>query len=150
MSPRRCLLAVPAVVALGCFQDSTPQHSDFVPLDYQTTFQAVRTCRSVPAHGLVYLKVLANAVAAAPYTAGVSPLPSGSVLVGEHHADPSCNSLIDIYLMAKADPGYDVEAGDWRWQRLDANQRVLEDGHLQKCSSCHAQPPCTGFLCSPP
>ena len=146
----RWLLALPAGLVLGCFQDSTPQHTDYLPLDYQTTFPVVRTCRAVPAHGLAYQKVLANAVAAAPYTAGGSSLPEGSVLAAEQHNDPSCSDLTGIYLMAKAASGYDIAAGDWRWQRLDANQRVLEDGHLQECSSCHAQPPCSGFLCSPP
>jgi hypothetical protein len=150
MKLARALLALPAALALGCFQDSTAQHSTFLPLDYQTSFQPARTCRSVTAHGLAYQRVLANAPAATPYTVSGSPLPTGSVLVGEQHADPSCTSLVEIYLMAKAEPGYDTAADDWRWQRLDANQRVLEDGRLRKCSACHAQSPCAGYLCSPP
>jgi hypothetical protein len=52
--------------------------------------------------------------------------------------------------MAKEQPGYDSAAGDWHWQQLDANQRVQKDGHLQTCSSCHAQAPCSDYLCSPP
>lgn len=138
------------LLLVGCFQDSTPQHSAFLPLDYQTSFLTVRTCRAVPAHGPGYQRVLANSVAAGPYTNGSYPLPQGSVVVAEQHDEGSCGSLNAFYLMAKEKPGYDNAAADWHWQRLDANQRVLEDGHLQKCSSCHAQPPCTDFLCSPP
>jgi hypothetical protein len=146
----RWLIAGP-VLLLGCFQDSTPQHSTFLPLDYQTSFQAVRTCRAVAGHGLGYQRVLANVVAAAPYAGGSYPLPAGAVVVAEQHDDDSCGSLVGYYLMAKEKPGYDTPGDDWHWQRLDANQRVLEDGHLQKCSSCHApSPPCNDYLCSPP
>jgi hypothetical protein len=138
-----------AGLVAGCFEDSTAQHSAFLPLDYQTSFPAVRTCRAVADHGLAYQRVLANGVAALPYTSGSYPLPAGSVVLAEQHGDPSCGSLNGFYLMAK-EPGYDATHGDWRWQRLDANQRVLEDGRLTKCSSCHAQPACHDLLCSPP
>ncbi len=142
-------LALPCLVC-GCFQDSTPQHSAFLPFDYQSKFQEVRSCRVVPSHGLGYQRVLANDVAAAPYTSGSYPLPTGSVVVAEQHVDASCMSLNGFYLMAKEKPGYDPTGGDWRWQELDLNQRVLQDGHLATCSSCHAQSTCNDFLCSPP
>jgi hypothetical protein len=150
MRPRSVILAGAAVALAACFQDSTPQHSTFLPLDYVSSFQSVRTCRAVTAHGLGYQRVLANSVGAAPYTTGSYPLPAGSVVVAEQHAEGSCNSLTGFYLMAKEPPGYDGTAADWHWQRLDANQRVLDDGRLRTCSSCHAQPPCADFLCSPP
>jgi hypothetical protein len=150
MMIRFALLAVAAALLPACFQDSTPQHSAFLPLDYLSTFQAVRTCRAVAAHGLGYQRVLANDVAAIPYTAGNSSLPAGSVVVAEQHAEASCGSLTGYYLMTKEPPGYATATADWHWQRLDANQRVLEDGRLQKCSSCHVLPPCNDYLCSPP
>jgi hypothetical protein len=149
----RWLLVWACVPLAGCFQDSTPQHSAFLPLDYQTNqsnpFQVVRTCRPVTAHDMGYHRVLANAVAADAYTSGSYPLPANSVVVAEEHGDPSCGSLNGFYLMAK-EPGYDSAAGNWHWQVLDANQRVQQDGRLQKCSSCHALAPCNDFLCSPP
>jgi hypothetical protein len=144
------VLAAGAALLAGCFQDSTAQHSTFLPLDYQASFQAVRTCRAVAGHGLGYQRVLANDVAQAPYTTGSYPLPAGAVVVAEQHAESSCTSLTGFYLMAKESPGYDTATADWHWQRLDANQRVLEDGRLQKCSSCHAPAPCNDYLCSPP
>jgi hypothetical protein len=137
------------VLLAGCFQDSTPQHSTFLPLDYPKTWQVVRECRSVTDHELGYQRVLANATAAAPYLAGTRPLSVGAALVGEQHDDPSCNTLTGYYLMAKEQPGYDPAGGDWHWQRMDFNQRVLEDGHLATCSSCHAKPTCIDYLCSP-
>jgi hypothetical protein len=151
MPIRPTLPALLAVLLAGCFEDSTPQHSDFLPFDYQHSFQTVRACRLVADHDFAYEKVLANALASAPYVGASYPLPAGSVVVGEQHGDPSCNSLTGYYLMAKEPPGYDPASADWHWQRLDTNQRVVEDGRLQKCSSCHAkQPPCIDYLCAPP
>lgn len=150
MGVRRCVATVLCTLFAGCFQDSTPKPSSFLPLDYRTRFQVVRTCRMVVGHDLAYEKVLANEIAAGPYASATYPLPVGAVVVGEQHGDVSCSSLTGFYLMAKEPPGYDIARGDWHWQRLDSNQRVVEDGHLAKCSSCHAQPPCTDYLCSPP
>ncbi len=147
----RCFLPalLPALLA-GCFQDSTPQHSDFLPLDYPNHFQVVRNCRMVADHDFAYERVLANDIAAVPYVNASYPLPPGSVVVGEQHTEASCGSLTGYYLMAKEQPGYDAARGDWHWQRLDHNQRIAEDGRLQKCSSCHAKPACTDYLCAPP
>jgi hypothetical protein len=144
------LLLGACVLATGCFQDSTPQHSDFLPLDYQSAFPEVRTCRAITVHDSGYLRVLANPLAAEPYTIGSYPLPAGSVVVAEQHNDPGCGSLTGFRLMAKEAAGYDSKAADWHWQVLDGNQRVQEDGRLSTCSSCHAQPPCADYLCSPP
>jgi hypothetical protein len=148
------LLALTAcLLATGCFQDSTAQHSAFLPLSYPSTFQVVRTCRLSVALSNQYLRVLADTFFAAdPYTSGTYPLPAGSVVVAEEHgSDSSCNSLMGYNLMAKEKPGYNSAVGDWHWQELDANQRIIQDGKLTTCSSCHAQPPCNSdFLCSPP
>jgi len=146
-----------SLLGAGCFQNSTPQHSSFLAPDYQSTFPIVRTCRqtgsnaadgSSGSHNFRYLQVRANSIAGDPYT--TTP-PAGSIVVAEEHDDSTCNSLIGFKLMAKENPGYDSAAGDWHWQELDSNQRVLQDGHLTACSSCHARPPCNGdYLCSSP
>lgn len=138
------------LVGLGCFQDSTPSHSAFVPMDYQSSFQVVRACRAITVHSATYQRVLANATAADPYTTGSYPLPAGSVVVAEQHSDSSCTTLNAFYLMAKEQPGYDTTADNWHWQVLNDNQQVQQDGHLQTCISCHAQTTCNDYLCAPP
>ena len=150
-------LTLIACLGAGCFQDSTQQHSTFLPLNnYQSTFQVVRSCRLNVSHSNQYQLVLADPVFAAdPYTTGTYPLPAGSVVVAEEHGnDPSCNSLMGYYLMAKEKPGYASTAGDWHWQELDSNQRVSQDGRLTTCSSCHGGPLCSNgthdYLCLPP
>jgi glucose/arabinose dehydrogenase len=144
-------LTLVACLGVGCFQDSTQQHSPFLPLNYQSTFQAVRSCRLNVSHTNQYQQVFANSIAADPYTSGTYPLPAGSVVVAEEHgSDPFCNNLIGYYLMAKEQPGYASTAGDWHWQELDSNQRIGQDGQLGTCASCHAKAPCLDYLCSPP
>ena len=151
MARLQWILWTVCLVTAGCFQDSTAKHSDFLPLNYQSVFQTVRTCRLNVSHANQYQLVYANAIAADPYTSGTYPLPAGSVVVAEDHGnDPSCNSLNGYHLMAKEKTGYDSAAGDWHWQELDGNQRISQDGRLTTCSSCHAQAPCRDFLCSPP
>jgi hypothetical protein len=157
-SSRRVLIATCLLLG-ACFQDSTPQVSTYLPLNYQNQalFQTARTCRMLAAapHNNNYQLVLANAVAYAPYTNADYPLPQGSVVVAEEHgSDPACSSgsVTGFYLMAKQQLGYDSAADDWRWQQLDVNQRLLQDGQLKTCSSssCHGQPTCNDFLCSHP
>jgi hypothetical protein len=149
MSTRWLLPALAPALLAACFQDSTPKHSDFLPLDYQRTFQVVRPCRMVTDHDFAYERVLANDVAAAPYLGASYPLPAGAVVVGEQHTEASCGSLTGYYLMTKEQPGYDPANADWHGQRLDHNQRIAEDGRLQECSSCHAKPACNDYLCAP-
>ena len=140
-----------ALLLSGCFQDSAPKHSNYVPLSYPTGFPIVRNCRLVAGHQNTYELVRANQVAADPYTIASYPLPQGSVVVGEQHGgDPSCGSLSGYYLMAKEPAGYDSASGDWHWQDLDLIQRVVQDGRLRTCSSCHAACIASDFLCAPP
>lgn len=147
----RSWLGALALVCCGCFQDSTPQHSSFLPLDYQTNFRTVRTCRQISGHESNFERVLAWPVASADdYTGGVYPLPDGSVVVAEQHGDPSCSSLNGYYLMAKEKPGYDPSSADWHWQKLDINQRIEQDGKLTTCSSCHSKCATSDYLCAPP
>lgn len=147
----KCLPAIVASVLWfgGCFQDSTPQHSSYLPLDYQSTFPVVRDCRLVVGHQNSYEKVFANPIANEAYLAPSYPLPEGSVVVAEQHGDSACNSLSGFLLMAKQSAGYDTSAGDWRWQRLDLNQRIEQDGKLQSCASCHAKCLPADYVCSP-
>jgi hypothetical protein len=143
-------LAGSAALLCGCFQDSTPQRSSYLPLDYSTVFPTVHECRPVFAHDNQYQKVLVNPAAHDAYVNNSYPLPQGSVVVAEQHGDPSCGSLAGYYLMIKEKPGYDSSAADWHWQKLDINGRVEQDGKLQACSSCHAQCTKGDYLCSTP
>ncbi len=147
----RFSIATLALLVGACFQDSTPKHSDYLPLDYQSKFRIVRTCRQISGHESNYQQVLAWPPAAADaYSLGTYPLPEGSVIVAEQHSDVSCGSLNGYYLMAKEKAGYDPAGANWHWQKLDINQRIEEDGKLGTCSSCHAKCAASDDLCAPP
>ncbi|MGD0839486.1 MAG: cytochrome P460 family protein [Polyangia bacterium] len=156
--------AASALLFAGCFQNSSPQTSSFLPLTFPTNFESVRDCRLNVGHNGSYMDVWANPVAAPPYLAATYPLPAGSVVIAaQYGSDATCdgNSGIDAssyYVMAKEPSGYAPAANDWRWQSLDAQHHILQDGQLQTCISCHAN--CAGgadsattatdYLCSRP
>ena len=76
--------------------------------------------------------------AAELYERGPYPLPSGTLIIKEEFGDAGCTDLLGWTLMHKQPAGYDPRFGDWRWQRLDPRGKVLEDGRLPRCASCHA------------
>ena len=142
--------ALALVLGAGCFQDSTPQHTTFLPVGWRSdtaNIRLVRACRLNVQHEGNYQQVYVTTAnqADAQYLAQDFPLPAGSVVVAEQHKEQTCNSLASIDLMVKETPGYDPANHDWHWQTLDANERVVQDGHLVACSSCHAA--CNDYLC---
>lgn len=148
---KTCLPGIACVLLSGCFEQDSPSRSTVLPLDYQASFVQVGACRRSTA-GTVhkdYMLVRASPHTVSPYSDRSQPLPAGSTLVAEEYSDPSCRVLEGLSVMFKEQPGYDAQAGDWHWQRLDSLQSVREDGRVQKCASCHAA--CSGrdFTCSP-
>jgi hypothetical protein len=50
--------------------------------------------------------------------------------------------------MFKEKSGYHLAGGDWHYQRLNSIQRVLDDGPVQNCVSCHAACAANDYLCT--
>ena len=123
-----------AIPLAGCFEDTSSIKSAIVPPDYQTQFLLTRACQAdtATAHGQGYQIIRANALAMQG-----PPYAEGSVFVSELHGDSACDSLQAIHAMAKEKPGYDPDHGDWHWQRLNSVQRILEDGKVATCATCH-------------
>jgi hypothetical protein len=110
----------------------------------------MRGCRGSVDHDLAYVLVRANQSAAAVYDHGPYPFPMGAVVMKEQYADPGCTQLVGFTAMRKEAPGFAPTLGDWRWQRLDVDRAVVEDGVLPRCASCHAAPTCRDFACADP
>jgi hypothetical protein len=129
----------------GCFEDTSSVKSAILPPDYQTQFLLARTCQADTnnAHGQGYQIIRANALAMQG-----PPYAPGSVFVSELHRDPACTNLQAIHALAKEEPGYDPANGDWHWQRLSSLQRVLDDGKLAACATCHADCALSDRICS--
>jgi hypothetical protein len=147
--PRR-LLALAAGL-LACDQPEVPATS-LLPAAYRQHFVTVRDCRPSIDHDLGRIVIKVDPGLAASYDKGPFPLPAGSLIVKEEFSDPGCTEPRGWTVMHKQEAGYDERYGNWRWQRLDAGGKVLEDGRLARCSSCHAASACRArdFTCAEP
>jgi hypothetical protein len=65
----------------------------------------------------------------------------GSVLVKKHASTSASapSSSGPIFAMAKRDPGYYPEGGDWEYVVLDAEGHLEDRGKLSLCARCHAE-----------
>jgi len=84
-------------------------------------------------HG-AFLKVYANGIALKAAREG-KPMPYGAILVKENYGKDQA-TLMAVTPMYKI-KGFDPEAGDWFWVKYDANGKVLKEGKVTGCISCH-------------
>lgn len=107
----------------------------------------VRECGFTHEHELRYIRVLVDEQAEVPYRelSPDYPYEVGATLVKLEYDDPLCETIIGYTAMKKQSPGYSSVGNDWRWQRLTADRRVVEDGgELMTCINCHEH------HCTPP
>jgi len=124
------------------------------PTNYRSVFAEVRDCRLGIEHGGVMFRVYANEIARDAYLDNQDPLPVGSVLVKEEFDGPGCTDDSDLFqwrVMRKEAPGFDPDDGDWHWQRVLADRRVVEDTKAS-CIRCHRDPECLrrDYMCTEP
>jgi hypothetical protein len=136
---RRLLGLFSLLLLGGCFQQSGPSTSKLLPSDGVASYRQVRTCRPSVTHNSNYMVVYANALAQSDYLAGNYPLLQGSTIVTAETDQANCTGGTGFTLMFKEALGYNPAAGDWRWQKLDAQREVLQDGRVQECINCHAK-----------
>lgn len=131
-------MAVAVLIAAACGNDDDPSAPlRIFPEDYAASYQQVRDCRRSSDHDLLYVRVLADPVALAPYQNRDVPFPEGSTLVKEEYVDDQCTDLERWTAMKREAPGYAPEGGDWHWQRIDKGGAVELDGTPQSCTGCH-------------
>ena len=114
------------------------------PANYRDTYTEVRDCRFSIEHGGVSIRVLTNSIATQPYLANANPLPVGSVVLKEEFNAPDCSNdadLIQWRVMRKEAPGFDPQDGDWHWQMVDDDRKVVFDDK-STCTTCHNRPEC--------
>jgi hypothetical protein len=132
------------------------------PADYQATYSVVRDCRPTIEHAAVsidgvsidYIRVWANDIAAQPYLAEQDELPVGSVLIKEGYSGTDCaqdGTLNVVTAMRKEQPGFDTDDGDWHWQLVSRDRRVVDDTKTT-CIVCHEVPECLArdYTCTAP
>ncbi len=141
------------VVAVHAALEGCPVEPIF-PADYRSDFIEVRECRFSIEHGGVSVRVLANPIAAQAYLDDANPLPLGSIVLKEEFDAPDCNNDRDLVrwrVMRKEAPGFDAEDGDWNWQWVEHDRRVLLDDKTT-CIGCHAVEECLArdYMCTVP
>ena len=98
-----------------------------------------RACGFSHEHDLRYIRVLVNDKAREPYKAldAAVPYPVGAALVKLEYDDEDCGTVVAYTAMEKQLAGYSAPGHDWRWQRLTADRKVLDDGEVKTCITCH-------------
>src|SRR6185503_21382768 len=112
-----------------------PARQAVFPADFAERYHEKRDCRSSHEHELHYIRVLVDDAAEAPYAAlsPEQPYPPGATLLKVEYDDEGCETLVNFTAYQKLEPGENPEGGDWWWQKLDAQQRVIEEGAPWRC-----------------
>lgn len=130
--------------------DMGPTVDPIFPEDISGWAEA-RDCRFSHEHELAYIRVLVDPDAEVPYRelSPDHPYPEGATLVKPAYLDEDCTTITGYTAMKKLPIGASPEGNDWRWQRLDADRNVLEDGEIATCITCHRHH-CTEPQCGYP
>lgn len=123
-----------------------PEPQAVFPADFDDTYHEARDCRGSHEHELRYVRVLVSHDAQGPYDAlsPDMPYPVGATLVKPEYEDEDCETLLGYTAYRKLDEDENPAGGDWWWQRLDTERRVLEEGAPWRCINCHT------VHCAPP
>lgn len=108
------------------------------PENYRDTYTEVRNCRNSIEHDLMRIRVLASPETLAAYQ-NRTPFPVGALLVKEQFDSPDtdCSGpIINVTVMQKLAAGEDPDALDWKWQKTDIDNKVI-DLDVQSCTGCH-------------
>ncbi len=130
-----------------------PSPPPLFPESYRAIYEEVRGCRRSADHDLEYIRVLVPPEVKAAYLSREAPFPVGTLIVKEQYADSLCTDLAGFTAMRRAEAGYAPMGGDWFWQRLEADRRVLEQGRIARCTTCHracAEAPGHDWTCAEP
>jgi hypothetical protein len=148
LSSRTLLLLCAGTLPVGCAAEvqDEPLPAAIFPLDFEAHYAEMRSCRHSHEHELRFIRVFASESAATPYAtlSAEAPYPPGAILVKAEYDDGLCEEVLGFTAMQKLVEGENPDGGDWRWQKLDADLELLEDGAPLRCVSCHAQ------HCAPP
>ena len=103
-------------------------------------------CRHSHEHDLRHVRIFVDREAAAIYYRCVllgepcdEPFRPGALFVKLEYDREGCrdDEFVGYTATRKLDPGALPEGADWRWQRLDRELRVMDDGAPPVCLRCH-------------
>jgi hypothetical protein len=119
---------------------AAPPTAPAIPRDFRTTFTKASRSRFVSRGHLqdrFTVDVYMNATAASAFT-GTAAFPPGAMLVKEQF-DRATGAPAGALAMEKREPGYDVDASDWRWIAIGTRGELLREGKIDACAACHRE-----------
>jgi hypothetical protein len=130
----------------GCGPEPDPGPDPVFPERPEAQWTELRDCRHSHEHELRFIRVFASPDAEASYLAlsPEVPYPVGARLVKLEYDDAECTQLLGYTALEKLPPGTSTAAGDWLWQRVGPDRKVLEEGAMPRCINCHQE------HCEPP
>lgn len=132
-------LGVASLASAGCGPEPESGPEPLFPADADTAWNELRDCRHSHEHELRFIRVFASPDAEAPYLAlsPDMPYPVGARLVKFEYDDANCTDLLGYTALEKLPAGVAPAGGDWLWQRVGPNRKVLEEGAMPRCINCH-------------
>ena len=127
------------------------------PADYASTYEKVHDCKPSAHPAAKYVitwlspngKDAMTAHSALPEgSTETAAWPEGTVLIKAQYDDSKCAELKNFTAMQKLAEGAAPDAGDWKWQHVDADGTCLNCDNGTACSGCHSQPACNGLVCT--
>ena len=93
-----------------------------------------------PDHGFTYGVVYANKLAAAVVDKSAKEFPVGSILIRERLDTRTATVPSAVIAMAKRDPGFSKDTGDWEFFMFDGkDMKLLLRQTVGNCATCHTR-----------
>jgi hypothetical protein len=152
-SPRSARSSSPQVAELASFRTWKKANERPLrlpaPLDYlcrpATIKDSIQT--SANPHRKKWFTVFMNPAAQKPLLDARAPrFPAGSVVVKEKVTDKEGKHPELLTAMVKRQKGFNPKSGDWEYVVAGADGRVIQQGRLDNCASCHAQAKSTDYV----
>lgn len=107
-----------------------------LPPDFRASFAKLNRAR-FPSRGHLhdrfFVDVYANDIAKSAIGSN-KPMPAGAIVAkDQYERSVAGEKLAGVLAMQKKDDGA------WRWIVIDAGGRVVQDGAIEACATCHAQ-----------
>jgi len=131
--------AILLVLAAACGGGDDGGTTELFPAGYAASYTEVRDCRPSGDHDLNNVVVLADPSAVEAYQLRDRPFPVGAVLLKAEYdfGDDTCTGPIQLWtVMVRRAAGSSPATLDWRWQKVDADRKVITDDE-PRCIGCH-------------
>lgn len=136
---RASWLLVGAAVGIAACGGTDEGPEPAFPANYASTYAEVRNCRPSGDHDLNNVRVVADPAAFGPYSRRDAAFPVGAVVIKEEYdfGDSTCTGAVRQWtVMERLAEGSSPATLDWRWQRVDAARKVVEEDE-PRCIGCH-------------